>query len=54
MKYETTQTLVDLASVVSQDPDKADWFDVEDLIENLPNPASVLRDLIQYMHQEFL
>lgn len=54
MIYETTQELVDLAACVSQDPDDADWHDVHELIELIPNPASVLRDLLHHMHEEYL
>lgn len=54
MKYDTTQALVDLTASVSHDPDEADWYDVHELIELLPNPASVLRDLLHYLHEEYL
>ena len=54
MKYDTTQALVDLAAAVSHDPDEADWYDVHELIDLLPNPSSVLRDLVHYLHEEFL
>ena len=54
MKYETTQALVDLTAAVSHDPDDEDWFDVEELVELLPNPSSVLKDLLHYMHEELL
>lgn len=53
-KLDVTQALIDLAASVSQDPDEADWFDVEELLDLLPNPSSVLRDLIYTIHQEYL
>lgn len=54
MNYDTTQALVDLTANVSQDPDQADWHDVHELIELLPNAAAVLQDLLHYMHEEYL
>lgn len=54
MLYDTTQALVDLTASVSHDPEEADWHDVHELIELLPNPASVLRDLLHYVHGEYL
>ncbi len=53
-KLDTTQALIDLTASVSHDPDEADWFDVEEMIELLPNPSSVLRDLLYYLHQDLL
>ena len=54
MKYDTTRALFDLTASVSQDPDEADWYDVHELIELLPDPASVLEDLLHYLHEEWL
>lgn len=54
MTYDTTQALIDLTGGVSQDPDVADWYDVDELVELLPNPASVLKDLLRYAHAEWI
>lgn len=54
MTYDTTQALIDLTGSVSQDPDEADWYDVDELIDLLPDPAIVLRDLLRYAHEEWL
>lgn len=52
MTYDTTQALIDLTGAVSHDPDEADWFDVDEVIELLSNPSAVLRDLLRYAHEE--
>lgn len=54
MKYDTTEALIDLTASVSHDPEEADWYDVHELVELIPNPAAVLRDLLHYLHQEHL
>ena len=54
MPYDTTQALIDLTGAVSQDPEQADWYDVDELIDLLPDPTSVLRDLLRYAHREWL
>lgn len=52
MTYDTTLALIDLTGAVSQDPDQADWYDVDEIIDLLPNPSAVLRDLLRYIHKE--
>lgn len=54
MKYDNTQALVDLTASVSHDPEESDWYDVHELIELLPNPTAVLRDLLHHLHEEYL
>ena len=54
MMYDTTQALIDLTASISHDPEEEDWFDVDELVDLLPNPASVLLDLLHYMHEELL
>lgn len=54
MIYDTTQALIDLTGAVSQDPEEADWYDVNELIDLLSNPSEVLRDLLRYAHEEWL
>lgn len=52
MKYDTTQALIDLTGSISQDPDQEDWYDVYELVDLLPNPNAVLKDLLHYLHKE--
>lgn len=54
MTHDTTQALIDLTGSVSHDPEEADWYDVDELIDLLPNPTAVLRDLMRYAHEEWL
>ena len=54
MKYDITETLVNLAGNVSHDPEEEDWFEVDEFIEAIPNTAPVLKDLLVYLHKEFL
>ena len=49
---DTTQALIDLTGAVSHDPDEQDFYDVDEVIDLLPNPASVLRELLRYIHSE--
>lgn len=51
---DLTQGLIDLLADVSHDPDEADWYDVEEYLELIPNPARVLKELSLYVHQEYL
>lgn len=51
---DTTRALIDLTGAVSRDPELADWYDVDELIDLLPNPTPVLRNLIRYAHKEWL
>lgn len=52
--YDTTQALIDLTGAVSQDIDEQDFYDVDELIDLLPNPTAVLKDLMRYAHKEWL
>lgn len=54
MKYETTKELVDLTANVSHDPDEADWSEVHEYLENVANSAPVLKDLLHFLHEEYL
>lgn len=51
---DITQGLIELAAEVDFDPDNADWFDVHEYLDDIPNPRTVLKDLIHYMHSEYL
>ena len=54
MALDTTQALIDLTGSVSHDEDEADWYDVHELVDLMPNPAAVLRDLLHWLHEEEL
>lgn len=54
MTYDTTQALIDLTGAVSHDPEEADWFDVDEVVDLLSDPSAVLRDLLRYAHEEWL
>ena len=49
---DTTQALIDLTGAVSHDPEKEDFYDVDEIIDLLSNPTAVLRDLLRYAHEE--
>lgn len=51
---DLTQGLIEIAAEVSHDPEDADWYDVEEYLSMIPNSAKVLRELVYYMHQEYL
>lgn len=52
MIRDTTQALIDLTGAVSHDPDEADWYDVEEIVDLLSNPSAVLLELLHYAHEE--
>lgn len=52
MALDVTQALVDLTGAVSHDPEQADWYDVDELVDLVNNPTAVLRDLLRYIHKE--
>ena len=54
MTSDVTRALIDLTASISHDPDEADWYDVHELIELCTNPASVLREVLHYCHEEHL
>jgi hypothetical protein len=54
MRYETTKALIDLTASITHDQEEADWYDVHELIELLPNAAVVLKDLLHWIHEEEL
>lgn len=51
---DVTQALIDLTAAVSHDPDEADWYDVNEIVDLLSNPTSVLKEILTYMHEEHL
>ena len=54
MISDITQGLIELAEEVSHDPDEQDFYDVDEYLELIPNPTKVLKELIHYMHAEYL
>jgi hypothetical protein len=51
---EITQGFIDTLEEVSHDPDEADYYDLYEYIEQLPNTAKVLREFAVYMHAQYL
>lgn len=51
---DITQGLIDVASDISHDPEDQDFFDLDEYLEIIPNSTRVLKELIYYMHQEYL
>lgn len=51
---DITQGLIELTEEVSHDPDEADWYDVEEYLSNIPNSSRVLKELVHFLHDEYL
>jgi len=51
---DVTEGLIELVEEVSHDPEDADWFDVKEYIENLPNPYATLYQFVRWTHGELL
>lgn len=54
MLTDITQGLVELVEDVSHDPEDADWYDVHEYLSNIPNSSRVLKELVHYLHEEYL
>lgn len=54
MTSDITMGLIETAEAVSHDPDEQDWFEVDEYLDLIPDSAKVLKELIHYMHSEFL
>lgn len=54
VKLDSTRGLIELAGAVSHDEAEADWYDVYEYIETLPRPEAVLKDLIRWVHEDYL
>lgn len=46
--------LLELTAEVSFDPDQADWFDVMEYLDDVPNPRTLLKELVHFLHDEYL
>lgn len=53
-RSDITTGLVELAEEVSHDPDDQDWFDVHEYLDDIPNPRTALKELIHWMHEDYL
>lgn len=53
-RSDITVGLVELTEDVSHDPDEQDWFDVHEYLDDIPNPRTVLKELIHLMHEDYL
>lgn len=51
---DQTLGLVELASDVSHDEAEADWYDVDEYLDLLPNPHRTLQELIRLVHESYL
>jgi len=54
MMHDVTRALIDLTASVSHDPDEADWYDVDEILESLTSPVVHLQEVLRYLHREFL
>lgn len=54
MTSDITMGLIETAEAVSHDPDEQDWYEVEEYLDLIPDAAKVLRELVRFMHAEFL
>ncbi len=54
MLSDIAQGLIELTEDVSHDPDEADWYDVDEYLSNIPNSSRVLKELVRYIHSEYL
>lgn len=46
--------LIELTEEVSHDPDLADWGSVHEYLDDIPNTDRVLKELIHWLHEEYL
>lgn len=51
---DITQGLIELTEDVSHNPDDADWYDVHEYLESIPNPYKVLKEVMHWIHEEHL
>lgn len=51
---DITEGLIELAADISHDPDEADFFDLHEYLDDIPNPRAVLKELIHYVYDEYL
>ena len=51
---DVTLGLIEIAEELSHDPEERDTFDLDEYLDLIPNPHKVLRELIYFMHEEYL
>lgn len=51
---DIAQGLIELTEDVSHDPEEQDWYDVHEYLSNIPNSARVLKEVIHYVHEQYL
>ena len=51
---DITEGLIELVAEVSFDPEDADWFDAIEYLDAIPNPRTVLKEIMHWVHDEYL
>ena len=51
---DITIGLVELVEDVSHNPDEADWYDVHEYLELIPSSSRVLKELVHFIHENYL
>ena len=51
---DVTQGLIEIAEEISHDPDEQDFYDLYEYLDLIPNSAKVLKELILFVHSEYL
>jgi hypothetical protein len=55
---ELTESLLEAVEDISHDPDDEDaedaWFEVDELIDGIPVTRRVLKEILRYIHAEYL
>lgn len=51
---DMAEGLLEIVSDISHDPAEADWFDAFEYLEDIPTPRAVLKEVMQYIHGEYL
>ena len=51
---DVTVGLIELVEDVSHDPNNADWGSVHEYLDDLPNTHRVLKEIVHWLHQEYL
>jgi len=54
MISDITMGLVETAESVSHDPDEQDWYEVNEYLDLIPDAAKVLKELVHFMHENYL
>lgn len=51
---DVTNGLLELVEEVSHDEEEADWYDVHEYLGNIPNSSRVLKELVHFLHENYL